>query len=141
LKAHDQGRVEVPTRVPRSERRLNKKHIENLDEELGFYLKVEALLKARTPACMQQLTGKAKRFLEKYDCSALSWQSRYEIIVGAVKFAMCIDHHEDGIRQAMKAGDQDELRQKSADFVIKGKVGHSGPRFLGFGRDSKLSTA
>jgi hypothetical protein len=68
----------------------------------------------------------------------MSYQRRYEIIVGAVKFAMLIDVAEDSVRQLMKNAEQEELRNKNAKFVTEGFVGHSGPQFLGFGRTTTL---
>jgi len=129
----------VPKKMERQSKRASRKTIEHLDAELGYFLKLEAFLKPRSPATMQALTGKAKRFLEKYDCSAMSYRDRYERVAAAVKFAMTIDETEDGVRQCLKSTDQDELRSKNSEFVIKGKVGHSGFKFPGFGSTSKLA--
>lgn len=111
--------------------------LENVDVELVYFLKVEALLKPRTAVLMAQLTGKAKRFLERYDCSDMSYERRYTLILEAVKCAMIISNDEDGVRQCLKNETQGELRDKNAAFVKEGKVGHSG--WKGFlGRDSTL---
>jgi hypothetical protein len=138
LKANLGEKIPVPGRLSRKKRRQQQKWVDNADNELIFYLKVEALNQARTPSLMQVLTGKAKRFLEKFDTADLSWERRYSIIIAAVKVAMMIDEQEDSLRQALKNADQDELRAKQASMLKSGTVGHSGPRFFGLGRDSTL---
>jgi hypothetical protein len=87
---------------------------------------------------MAVLTGKAKRFLEKFDTCDITWERRYSIIVAAVKVAMMIDPAEDGLRQSLKNPEQDELRAKQSKLVKDGLVGHSGINFLGLGRSSHL---
>lgn len=138
-KADDARTVDVEARVARSDRRRAQRRINDVDGELVYFLKVEALLKPRNPTLMQVLVGKAKRFLEKFDCSDMTHERRYQLIAAAVKSAMIIDSVEDGIRQCLKNEEQDELRAKSAAFVKGGNVGHSGPRIPFFGRDSKLA--
>jgi hypothetical protein len=113
--------------------------VENVDAELVYFLKVESLLKPRNAVLMTVLVGKAKRFLEKFDCSDMSYERRYQLIGAAVKTAMLIDNLEDGIRQCLKNEDQDELRAKNAAFVKSGVVGHTGLHLPFFGRDSKLA--
>jgi len=113
--------------------------VEDVDTELAYFLKVEALLKPRNDALLAQLVGKAKRFLERYDCTDMSHERRYELIINAVKVAMIIDNLEDSVRQTLKNPEQDELRDKNNKFVKHGLVGHSGHRLLGTFRTSKLA--
>jgi len=113
--------------------------VADVDSELAYFLKVEALLKPRNDALLAQLVGKAKRFLERYDCTDMTHERRYELIIGAVKIAMLIDNLEDSVRQTLKNPAQDELRAKNAKFVKQGIVGHSGHSLLGTFRTSKLA--
>jgi hypothetical protein len=131
--------MDIAARAAKSDRRRQQRRVENVDAELVYFLKVEALLKPRNAVLMTVLVGKAKRFLEKFDCSDMSYERRYQLIGAAVKTAMLIDNLEDGIRQCLKNEDQDELRAKNAAFVKSGVVGHTGLHLPFFGRDSKLA--
>jgi hypothetical protein len=129
----------VKAREPRATRRKQQYRIEHADSELISYLRVEALNQLRTVALVNVLTGKAKRFLEKFDTADVPWERRRSMIIAAVKAAMVIDSEEDSLRQLLKNAEQDELRGKQAKLFKDGDVGHSGLRFPGFGRDSHLS--
>lgn len=136
--------VTVEPRPPRSERRAKQHLVEDVDGELAEYLMLEAALRPRNASLLIQLKGKAMRFLEKYDCSDISYGRRRRMVLAAVKLAMLIDAAEDGVRQCLKEEEQDELRQKHDKFLNKGVVGHSGlsgaiASKLGLGRDSKLA--
>jgi len=138
LKANLGEKRKVPAREPRPDRRRRQVEIDNVDTELVSYLKVESLFQDRTPKLALVLTGKGKRFLEKFDTTDITWERRRVILVAAVKCAMVIDADEDSLRQMLKNPDQQDLIQKQHDFLTKGKVGHSGPRFFGLGRDSTI---
>lgn len=84
--------------------------------------------------------GKGFRFLDKYDTCDISYQRRWHMVVAACKSAMLVLPEEDSVRQLLKNPEQQEVIKKQADFLKKGKVGHSGPRFLGLGRDSEIPT-
>jgi hypothetical protein len=130
--------MKVPERAPRVERRKARKLVYNCDNELIYHLKVEALNQDRNTALIGVLTGKAKRFLDKFDTSDLTWERRYSIIVAAVKVAMMIDPEEESLRQSLKSDDQQEAIAKQHEFLKAGTVGHKGPRFWGLGRDCKI---
>jgi hypothetical protein len=130
----------VPKRAPRERRREARRKVENCDNELIYYLKVEALNQDRTTGLIPLLTGKAKRFLDKFDAADLTWERRYQIIVGAVKAAMLIDPEEESLRQTLKSDDQQEAIAKQHRFLKEGVVGHKGLRLFGLGRDCKIPT-
>jgi hypothetical protein len=140
LKASVGETCPVPKRAPRERRREARRKVENCDNELIYYLKVEALNQDRTTGLIPLLTGKAKRFLDKFDAADLTWERRYQIIVGAVKAAMLIDPEEESLRQTLKSDDQQEAIAKQHRFLKEGVVGHKGLRLFGLGRDCKIPT-
>jgi hypothetical protein len=140
LKANLGETMDLPHRASRKERRACQKYAPNCDSELIYYLKVEAMYQDRTPALARILHGKGKRFLERFDTADITWERRYTILASAVRVACMIDNDEEALRESFKSEEQQEMIRKNHDFLTKGIVGHSGPRFLGMGRDSKIPT-
>jgi hypothetical protein len=125
LKAHVPvySQASVPSRV---DRRARKHDMGLVDEELLYYLRLEALFRDRTPALLMTLKIKARGFLTKFDVSRLSQRELFEMIATAVGHAMDIPPEEHYVRQHCKRDDQEDARHKNHDFLVNGNAGVSG---------------
>lgn len=113
-------------RIARDAKRAAQVDVAKVDEELLYYLRGEATFRERNWELMQVLHAKAKKFLERYDTTTITYKERYHMCIKAASAAFDIPEEEQAVRQHLKNPVQEELRQKNHKLVKEAFVGHSG---------------
>lgn len=114
------GRFSV---MPREERRAAINTVEQIDEELYYFLLLEIAYRPRDHEVLPTLVSKAKRFLQEYDTSFLTYKQRYTMIINAVTAAMDVPKEEIHGRQHCKNPVEAKERLKHNEFVTEGITG------------------
>lgn len=94
------------------------------DEDLVYELKIEAAFVPRDQSLLLLLKQKAKKFMDKFDCSLITMKQRYEIIVNAVCASFLISKEEEKVRKILDAPhEKNRLRPAHNAFLKDGKTG------------------
>lgn len=99
-------------------RSVNKKMV--TDDDLVYYLKLEAAFLERTPLLHVQLKMKAQRFLKEFDMSLYTQKEKYQMVLRAVASAMLIDVEEQRVMKLESRFVEGELRHGHGKFFSKG---------------------
>lgn len=126
IKSNRPKDIPIAPQISRRKRRALRQCVIGADEELVDLLRLEALLQPRTPELMLRLKGKAMRYLDKFDMTAITAARRFTMVTTAVTTAMIISPDEDKVRQTLKSPEQQMLREKGSRFAAGGVIGHSG---------------
>lgn len=117
-------------------RKLLRREVPGVDEELLGHLLRKFAFVTRTAELMVTMSRTAQAFFKGFDCSELSEMEVYRITVLTIAAAMDIPMEEELCRQHLKSKAQGEAREAHAD-MMKGELGKV-KSFLGMARTARL---
>ena len=119
-----------------AKRRLLRKEVPDVDQELLGHLLRKFAFVTRTPELMVTMSRTAQAFFKGFDCSELTEMEIYRTTVLTIAAAMDIPLEEEMCRQHLKSRAQSEARESHAG-MMKGELGKV-KGFLGMARTARL---
>lgn len=94
------------------------------DKDLLYFLKLQAAFLPRNESLLPMLKMKATKFMSQYDCSYLTAEQHYKIIMHAIGMAMLVDKEEERIRALLHIGyERKFMRPAHNTFLMHGRTG------------------
>jgi hypothetical protein len=94
------------------------------DRDLVSELKMEAAFLPRTPQLAMQLKQRARKWMAQFDCSLLTLDQQYKLVVRAVGAAMLISQEEEKVRTLLHSyGERELVRPAHNQCFIAGRTG------------------